>query len=225
MVVGFAFASNALFNFLVGLFVAKFLGPAEFGRFAIASATAIIINTGGFDWIRLSAVRFYSARTRGERSARARHARRLFCRGCHDRQPRRRRLERVRPEAGAFAGPAASWRARPRRQRALTIIAPRWRAPVSTMAPMRARIDRQEYSGTGADRRRRLVVRLRADRLGRHLPQRRRIAAAVRGARCGTRAPRCANGAARAGASNTCAMACRWSAPRSCSSSFRSPIA
>ena len=53
-----------LFNFLVGLLVAKFLGPAEFGRFAIALATAIIINTGSLDWIRLSAVRFYSARTR-----------------------------------------------------------------------------------------------------------------------------------------------------------------
>ena len=64
MVVGFAFASNSLFNFLVGLLVAKFLGPAEFGRFAIALATAIIINTGSLDWIRLSAVRFYSARTR-----------------------------------------------------------------------------------------------------------------------------------------------------------------
>jgi O-antigen/teichoic acid export membrane protein len=67
MVVGFAFASNALFNFLVGLLVAKFLGPAEFGRFAIASATAVIINSGAFDWIRLSAVRFYSARTRSNR--------------------------------------------------------------------------------------------------------------------------------------------------------------
>jgi O-antigen/teichoic acid export membrane protein len=64
MVVGLAFASNSLFNFLVGLLVAKFLGPAEFGRFAIALATAIIINTGSLDWIRLSAIRFYSARTR-----------------------------------------------------------------------------------------------------------------------------------------------------------------
>ena len=67
MIVGFAFASNAVFNFLVGLLVAKFLGPAEFGRFAIASATAVIVNAGAFDWIRLSAVRFYSARTRNER--------------------------------------------------------------------------------------------------------------------------------------------------------------
>ena len=55
MAVGFAFALNALFNFLVGLLVAKFLGPAEFGRFAIASATAVIVNSGGFDWIRLAA--------------------------------------------------------------------------------------------------------------------------------------------------------------------------
>jgi len=67
MAVGFAFALNALFNFLVGLLVAKFLGPPEFGRFAIASATAVIVNSGGFDWIRLAAVRFYSARTRDER--------------------------------------------------------------------------------------------------------------------------------------------------------------
>jgi O-antigen/teichoic acid export membrane protein len=67
MVVGVAFASNALFNFLVALLVAKFLGPAEFGRFAIASATAVLINTAGFDWIRVSAVRFYSGRTREAR--------------------------------------------------------------------------------------------------------------------------------------------------------------
>ncbi len=67
MAFGFAFALNALFNFLVGLLVTKFHGPAEFGRFAIASAMAVIVNSGGFDWIRLSAVRFYSARVRDQR--------------------------------------------------------------------------------------------------------------------------------------------------------------
>jgi O-antigen/teichoic acid export membrane protein len=67
MIVGIAFASNALANFLVGLLVAKFLGPAEYGRFAIAFAAAVMINTAGFDWIRLSAVRFYSERVRLER--------------------------------------------------------------------------------------------------------------------------------------------------------------
>ncbi len=69
MIVGLAFASNALFNFLVALLVAKFLGPAEYGRFAIAWAGAVLVNTVGFDWLRLSAVRFYSQRARAERPA------------------------------------------------------------------------------------------------------------------------------------------------------------
>jgi len=67
MIVGIAFALNALANFMVGLLVAKFLGPTEFGRFAIAFAVAVIINSAGFDWIRISAVRFYSERARLER--------------------------------------------------------------------------------------------------------------------------------------------------------------
>ena len=69
MIVGLAFVSNALFNFLVALLVAKFLGPAEYGRFAIAWAGAVLVNTAGFDWLRLSAVRFYSKRARAERPA------------------------------------------------------------------------------------------------------------------------------------------------------------
>ncbi len=69
MIVSLAFASNALFNFLVALLVAKYLGPAEFGRFAIAWAAAVLVNTAGFDWLRLSAVRFYSQRVRLERPA------------------------------------------------------------------------------------------------------------------------------------------------------------
>ena len=69
MIVGLAFVSNTVFNFLVALLVARFLGPAEYGRFAIAWASAVLINTAGFDWIRLSAVRFYSSRVRSERPA------------------------------------------------------------------------------------------------------------------------------------------------------------
>ncbi|MGD0639416.1 MAG: oligosaccharide flippase family protein [Roseiarcus sp.] len=69
MIVGLAFVSNTVFNFLVALLVARFLGPAEYGRFAIAWAGAVLINTAGFDWIRLSAVRFYSRRVREERPA------------------------------------------------------------------------------------------------------------------------------------------------------------
>jgi O-antigen/teichoic acid export membrane protein len=64
MGVGVSFASNAVFNFVIGLLVARFLGPQEFGRFALASATAVVINTGAVDWIRLAAVRFYSERAR-----------------------------------------------------------------------------------------------------------------------------------------------------------------
>ena len=48
MIVGLAFVSNALFNFLVALLVAKFLGPAEYGLFAIAWAGAVLVNTAGF---------------------------------------------------------------------------------------------------------------------------------------------------------------------------------
>jgi O-antigen/teichoic acid export membrane protein len=69
MIVGLAFAANAIFNFLIALLVAKFLGPAEYGRFAIAWAGGVLINTAGFDWLRLSAVRFYSQRARLERPA------------------------------------------------------------------------------------------------------------------------------------------------------------
>ena len=59
-----AFVINALFNFVIGLIVAKFLGPEEYGRFALALALGLVIQTAVFDWIRLSAIRFYSQRTR-----------------------------------------------------------------------------------------------------------------------------------------------------------------
>lgn len=59
-----AFLVNTLFNFVIGLLVAKFLGPDQFGRFALATAIGMMIQTIGFEWIRLSAVRFYSERVR-----------------------------------------------------------------------------------------------------------------------------------------------------------------
>ena len=61
-----AFFVNVLFNFAIGLLVAKFLGPEEYGRFALALATAMVVQAGFFDWMRLGAARFYSERTRGE---------------------------------------------------------------------------------------------------------------------------------------------------------------
>jgi O-antigen/teichoic acid export membrane protein len=60
------FALNSIFNFAVGLLVAKFLGPEEFGRFALAMAIASFANAALFDWIRLAATRFYAERTRRE---------------------------------------------------------------------------------------------------------------------------------------------------------------
>ncbi|AWN44608.1 lipopolysaccharide biosynthesis protein [Methylobacterium durans] len=59
-----AFVLNAGLNFILGLVIAKLLGPADFGRFALATAGAIVLNTVLFEWLRLSATRFYSARVR-----------------------------------------------------------------------------------------------------------------------------------------------------------------
>lgn len=61
-----AFILNAGLNFVLGLLVAKLLGPADFGLFALATAGAIVANTLLFEWLRLSATRFYSPRVRAE---------------------------------------------------------------------------------------------------------------------------------------------------------------
>jgi O-antigen/teichoic acid export membrane protein len=59
-----AFVINAGLNFVLGLLIAKLLGPADFGRFALATTGAIVLNTVLFEWLRLSATRFYSRRVR-----------------------------------------------------------------------------------------------------------------------------------------------------------------
>ncbi len=64
MIVLLAFFLNACANFVIGLLIAKFLGPAEYGRFALAFAIAVVVQTALYDWLRLSATRFYSRRTR-----------------------------------------------------------------------------------------------------------------------------------------------------------------
>jgi O-antigen/teichoic acid export membrane protein len=51
---------------VIGILVAKFLGPAEYGRFALAFATAGMVQMAFFDWLRLGATRFYSERVRSE---------------------------------------------------------------------------------------------------------------------------------------------------------------
>ncbi|GLS60991.1 lipopolysaccharide biosynthesis protein [Methylobacterium haplocladii] len=64
MAVIVAFVINSALNLLLGLLIAKMLGPADFGRFALATAGAVVLNTLLFEWLRLSATRFYSARVR-----------------------------------------------------------------------------------------------------------------------------------------------------------------
>ncbi len=61
-----AFFFNTICNFAIGLLVAKFLGPAEYGRFALAFAVAIAVQVTFFDWLRFGATRFYSERVRSE---------------------------------------------------------------------------------------------------------------------------------------------------------------
>lgn len=61
-----AFLVNTLFNFVIGLLVALFLGPDQFGRFALAMAVGMVVQTIAFEWIRLAAIRFYSDRSRSE---------------------------------------------------------------------------------------------------------------------------------------------------------------
>lgn len=58
------FVVNAGLNFVLGLLIAYFLGPAEFGRYAIGAAIIVLVNTALLDWLRQSAVRFYSQTTR-----------------------------------------------------------------------------------------------------------------------------------------------------------------
>lgn len=64
MTVLLPFVINAGLNFALGLLVAYFLGPAEFGRYAIGAAIIVVLNTALLDWIRLSTIRFYSQTSR-----------------------------------------------------------------------------------------------------------------------------------------------------------------
>ena len=59
-----AFLANSATNFVIGLIVAKYLGPEEYGRFAIAFSISTVVQTALFDWLRLAATRFYSVKVR-----------------------------------------------------------------------------------------------------------------------------------------------------------------
>jgi O-antigen/teichoic acid export membrane protein len=67
MLIVLTFALNAGLNFLLGLVIAALLGPDSYGRFAIALMAATLATTFVFDWLRLSATRYYSETARFER--------------------------------------------------------------------------------------------------------------------------------------------------------------
>ncbi len=67
MVFTLTFLLNAALNFALGLAVAGLLGPEEFGRYALAAAVAMLVNTLLFYWLWFSAARFYSETVRSER--------------------------------------------------------------------------------------------------------------------------------------------------------------
>lgn len=64
MTVLLPFIVNAGLNFVLGLLVALFLGPAAFGVYAIGAAIVVLVNTALLDWLKLSVIRFYSGRER-----------------------------------------------------------------------------------------------------------------------------------------------------------------
>lgn len=66
MTIILTFVVNAGLNFVIGLLVAGFLGPEAFGRYALAMAAAVVVNTALFEWLRLAATRFYSDRVRAD---------------------------------------------------------------------------------------------------------------------------------------------------------------
>lgn len=64
MLIVLTFTVNAGLNFLLGLCVAAVLGPDSYGRFSIAFAAALALSMLLFDWLRLSATRYYTEFTR-----------------------------------------------------------------------------------------------------------------------------------------------------------------
>jgi O-antigen/teichoic acid export membrane protein len=60
MLIVIAFAANSLLNFVIGLLVAWLLGPEAFGIYAIGATLLVVLNACFLEWIKLSAVRFYT---------------------------------------------------------------------------------------------------------------------------------------------------------------------
>jgi O-antigen/teichoic acid export membrane protein len=58
MVFAALFLLNAVANFVLGILLSAFLGPAEFGRYATVALGAQTLAAALFDWLRLSSIRF-----------------------------------------------------------------------------------------------------------------------------------------------------------------------
>ena len=86
------FTVNSLLNFVVSLLVAKFLGPAEYGRFVLALSASVVIQLLLFDWLRFRGDEILFRARPAPAPERARDAR------------RRLRLDRLRGE------PRGLWR-------------------------------------------------------------------------------------------------------------------
>lgn len=60
MLLAVTFAINSVLNFVLGLLIAQFLGPEQFGLYALGAALMVLINAFSIDWLKLSTIRFYS---------------------------------------------------------------------------------------------------------------------------------------------------------------------
>lgn len=60
MLLAATFAINSGLNFVLGLLIARFLGPEQFGLYALGAALLVLINAVAIDWLKLSTIRFYS---------------------------------------------------------------------------------------------------------------------------------------------------------------------
>jgi O-antigen/teichoic acid export membrane protein len=60
MLLAATFAINSALNFILGLLIARFLGPEQFGLYALGAALMVLIYAVAIDWLKLSTMRFYS---------------------------------------------------------------------------------------------------------------------------------------------------------------------
>jgi O-antigen/teichoic acid export membrane protein len=60
MLLAATFAINSGINFVMGLLIARFLGPEQFGLYALGAALLVLVNVFAIDWLKLSTIRFYT---------------------------------------------------------------------------------------------------------------------------------------------------------------------